>query len=154
VGISLSFSAEPRRTAWPRAAPAAGGTPAPTTLRVARVNFVYCPKEVITMFRVAFAAILLGSLTVSAVAAPPARQVFKGRIMDVRGVWGTLTLTTGEGQQAKDRTFQIQEARILSSDGVEQKVGYLREGQRVEVEMAPGGRLVQEVRVLPGGRTR
>jgi hypothetical protein len=103
------------------------------------------------MFRIVLAALLLGSwalLAPAGSAAPPAKQVFKGRIKDVRGVFGTLTLTIGEGKQAKDRKFQIQEARILSSDGVEQKIGYLQEGDRVEVEMAPDGKTVQEVRVL------
>jgi hypothetical protein len=106
------------------------------------------------MSRIVLAVLLLGPLALTApAAAPPAKQVFKGTIKDVRGVWGTLTLTMGEGKQAKGRTFQIQEARILSPDGVEQKVGYLREGDRVEVEMAADGTTVQEVRVLKPTRS-
>jgi hypothetical protein len=38
--------------------------------------------------------------------------------------------------------------------GAEWKVGDLREGDRVEVEVAAGGRIVQEVRVLPRRNTR
>jgi hypothetical protein len=100
------------------------------------------------MFRIFLTVVLLGSSALTAAAGPPAGRVFTGRIKDVRGVWGRLTLSLREGKWAKVRTFQIQEARILSSDGVEQKVDYLREGQRVRVRMAADGRTVQQVRVL------
>ena len=72
-----------------------------------------------------------------------------GSIKDVRGIYGTLTLTLGEGEQARDRTFLIREARIVGLTGAEWKAGDLREGDRVEVVMAAGDKLVQEVRVLP-----
>jgi hypothetical protein len=101
------------------------------------------------MFRITLAATLVGSLAVGALVAAPAGQVFRGRIRDVRGVYGTLTLAVGEGRQARDRTFPIREARIVGPGGAEWKVGDLREGDRVEVEMAGDGRTVQEVRVLP-----
>jgi hypothetical protein len=112
--------------------------------------------RVVTLSRIALATTLAGSLAVGALAAAPARQVFQGRIRDVRGIYGTLTLTVGEGRQARDRTFPIREARIVGPVGAEWKVGDLREGDRVEVEMAGDGRTAQEVRVLPprGGAVR
>jgi hypothetical protein len=106
------------------------------------------------MFRLTLAAALVGALTAGAPTASPGKQVFEGRIRDVRGVFGTLTLTLGEGRQARDHTFPIREARIVGPGGAEWKVGDLREGDRVEVELAGDGRTAQEVRVLPprGGR--
>jgi hypothetical protein len=109
------------------------------------------------MFRIVLAALLLGSLALIAPAAtaapPPAKQVFKGTIKDVRGIEGTLTLAL-EDKEAKDRTFQIQEARIVGLGGSEWKVGDLQEGDRVEVEMAAGGKMVQEVRVVKRPKVR
>ena len=106
------------------------------------------------MFRIAFAAVLLGSLTVSLPAAPPARQVFTGRIKDVRGTYGALTLTLGEGKRLPDRTFLITEARIVGLGRAEWKIGDLRPGDLVEVEMAGDGGLVREIRVLPARKQR
>ena len=106
------------------------------------------------MFRIAFAVVLLGSLTVSLPAAPPAPQVFTGRIKEVRGTYGTLTLTLGEGKRLTDRTFRITEARVVGQRRAEWKVGDLRPGDLVEVEMARDGRLVREVRVLPNRKRR
>jgi hypothetical protein len=106
------------------------------------------------MFRIAFTTLLLGSLGVGALAAPPARQVFAGRIKDVRGTAGTLTLAVEEGRRVTDRTFLIIEARIVGRGGAEWKPGDLRQGDLVEVEMARGGKLVQEIRVLPTRRAR
>ena len=103
------------------------------------------------MFRIAFTALLLGSLGVGALAAPPARQAFTGRIKDVRGTAGTLTLTVEEGRRVTERTFLIIEARLGGLGRAEWKPGDLSQGDLVEVEMAHGGRLVQEVRVLPAG---
>jgi hypothetical protein len=100
------------------------------------------------MFRVALATFLLGSLAAGAPAAPPARAVVRGTIKDVRGIYGTLRLTLGEGEKVRERVFIIREARIVGPAGAEWKVGDLREGDRVEVEVAAGGRVVQEVRVL------
>jgi hypothetical protein len=102
----------------------------------------------------AFAAVLAGLLTVSAPAAQAAATVFEGRIKDVGGTYGTLTLTLGEGQQAKARTFRIREARIVGPTRTEWKVGDLREGDWVEVEMTRDGQMVQEIRFLPGRRTK
>ena len=106
------------------------------------------------MSRIAFAVVLLGSLTVSLPAAPPAPQVLTGRIKDVRGSYGTLTLTPGEGKRLTDRTFRITEARIVGLGGAEWKVGDLRPGDLVEVEMARDGGLVREIRVLPDRKKR
>ncbi len=106
------------------------------------------------MLRIACAAVLMGLLLVGASAAQPTRSVFKGRIKDVRGTYGSLTLTLGEGKQAQDRTFDIQGARIVGLAGGEWKVGDLREGDPVEVEMTANGKLVQEIRVLPERRIR
>jgi hypothetical protein len=112
--------------------------------------------RVVAMSRITLATTLVGWLAVGALVAAPARQVFRGRIRDVRGIYGTLTLTVGEGRQARDRRFPIREARIVGPAGAEWKVGDLREGDRVEVEMAGDGRTAQEVRVLPtrGGAVR
>lgn len=101
------------------------------------------------MIRAAFAAVLFGVLGVRAPAAPPAPQVFEGRIKDVRGTYGTLTLTVGEGKQARDRTFPIAEARVKGPTGIEWKVGSLRPGDWVQVEMTANGRTVRVIRVLP-----
>lgn len=98
------------------------------------------------MFRFAFAAVLLGCFAFSAPAAPP---VYKGSIKDVRGTIGTLTLTLGEGKNAKDQTFLILEARVVGLSGNEGKVGDLREGDWVEVLMTADGKMVQEIRLLP-----
>jgi hypothetical protein len=106
------------------------------------------------MFRSACALVLLGALTVSAPAAPPAPMVFEGHIKDVRGTDGTLTLTLGDDKQAKDRAFLIGEARITGPDGAEMKVGDLRQGDRVQVEMTADGRIVQEIRVLPAHKAK
>lgn len=101
------------------------------------------------MIRVAVTAVLLGAFAVSASAAPPAPQVFEGRIRDVRGTDGTLTLTLREGEEARDRMFLITEARIKGPTGLEWKVGNLRVGERVQVELTPSGRMVRVIRVLP-----
>ena len=106
------------------------------------------------MFRIAFAVVLLGSLTVSLPAAPPAPQVFTGRVKDVRGTYGALTLTLGEGNRLTDRTFRITEARVVGQGRAEWKVGDLRPGDLVEVEMARDRRVVQEIRVLPDRKKR
>jgi hypothetical protein len=106
------------------------------------------------MFRSACAIVLLGVLTVSAPAAPPAAMVFEGPIKDVRGTAGTLTLTLGEGKQVKERAFLILVARITGPDGAELKVGDLRQGDRVQVEMTADGRMVQLIRVLPANKAK
>jgi len=107
------------------------------------------------MFRIAFAAVLLGSMSISVPAAQYQKRgpVFTGRIKDVRGGMGLLTLTMGEGKSATDRTFKIPEARIVGPAGSEWKVGDLREGDRVEVELTLDRKTVQEVRVLPNRKT-
>ena len=101
------------------------------------------------MVRIAVAAVLLGWTTVSAPAAPPVQRVSEGRIADVRGTSGTLTLTRDEAGHAGDRTFDIQHARIVGPGGAEWKVGDLQVGDRVRVVLAPGRTIVQEVRVVP-----
>src|SRR5258708_31603 len=104
------------------------------------------------MFRIALAAVLLGSWTLSVPAAaqvPRRGMVFTGQIKDVRGTLGSLTLTMGKGKQTRDRTFKIPEARIVGPAGSEWKVGDLRKGHRVEVEMTADGETVKEIRVLP-----
>jgi hypothetical protein len=113
------------------------------------------PEKVITMmFRIAFASVVLGSLTVSLPAAPPAPRVFTGRVKDIRGTDGTLARTIGEGKRLTDRAFLITEARIVGPGGAEWKVEALRPGDLVEVEMALQGELVQEIRVLPDRKNR
>jgi len=105
------------------------------------------------MFRIALAAaVVLGSwaLSVPAVAQLPQRgKVFPGRIKDVRGTMGALTLTIGKGKQARDRKFQIPEARVVGPTGSEWKVGDLRNGDRVEVELTGDAATVREIRVFP-----
>jgi hypothetical protein len=101
------------------------------------------------MFRIVLASVLLAFLTVPLLASPPDPQVFKGRIKDILGTDGTLTLTLEEGKQLTDRSFLIKEARIVGPDRAEMKLDDLRKGDSVEVEMAPGGKLVQEIRVVP-----
>jgi hypothetical protein len=98
------------------------------------------------VFRFAFAAVLLECFAFSAPAAPP---VYKGYIKDVRGTDGSLTLTLGEGKNAKDQTFPIPGARIVGLSGNEGKVGDLLEGDWVEVLMTADGKTVQEIRLLP-----
>ena len=106
------------------------------------------------MSRIVLAVLLLGPLALTApAAAPPAKQVFKGTIKDVRGIDGTLTLTL-EGKEAKTKTFQIQEARIVGLGGSEWKVGDLQEGDQVEVKMTADAKMVQEVRVVKRPKAR
>jgi hypothetical protein len=100
------------------------------------------------MFRIVVATLVLALCAAGGSAAPRARQVFKGTIQDVRGIYGTLTLRLAESTPVRQRTFRIHEARIVGLPGAEWKVGDLREGDRVEVEMAADGRTVQEVRVV------
>jgi hypothetical protein len=106
------------------------------------------------MSRILITAVVLGSLTAGALAAPPAPQVFTGRIKDIRGTDGTLTLTLGEGKEAMDRNFLIMEARIVGQGGAEWKVDDLHRGDLVEVEMARGGKLVKEIRFVSDGQNR
>jgi hypothetical protein len=114
------------------------------------------------MFRFAFAAVLLGAVASlvchgqQPARAPqtPAPQVFKGQIKDVKGTEGTLTLAQKGGKRDTDRTFQVQTARIVDQSKSELKIGSLRPGDWVEVEMAPDGRTVQEIRVLPPPKER
>jgi hypothetical protein len=101
------------------------------------------------MFRITLAFVLLASLTVTLLASPQDLQVFKGRLKEIRGTDGTLTLTLEEGKQLTDRSFLIKDARIVGPDRAELKIDDLRKGDRVEVEMAPGGKQVQEIRVVP-----
>jgi hypothetical protein len=93
-------------------------------------------------------------LTASVLAAPPAPLVFTGRIKDIQGTLGTLTLTLVEGKWVTDRTFLITEARIVGLGGAEWKVEDLRQGDLVDVEMALGGKLVQRIRVLADRKDR
>jgi hypothetical protein len=101
------------------------------------------------MFGSTCAIVLWGALTASAPVAPPAPMVFEGTIKDVRGTDGSLTLTIGQGKQAKDWVFLIVEARIMGPDGDEIKVGDLRRGDRVKIEMTRDGRMVQLIHLLP-----
>jgi len=64
-----------------------------------------------------------------------------------------LTLTIGKGKNATDQKFQIPEARIVGPTGSEWKVGDLRNGDRVEVEMTSNGKTVREIRYLPPKQT-
>jgi hypothetical protein len=105
------------------------------------------------MFRIAFTSVLFGALTAGLPAAPPAPRVFTGRVKDIRGTDGTLTLILGEGKRLTDRAFRITEARIVGPGRAEWKVEDLRRGDLVEVEMALDGDLVQEIRVLPDRKT-
>jgi len=111
-------------------------------------------REAMIMFRCACAIVLLGALAVNAAAASAAPMVFEGQIKDVRGVDGILTLTVGEGKQAKDQLFPISEAKIKGTDGAELKVEDLRLGDRVQVEMTADGRLVRVIRVLPASKAK
>jgi hypothetical protein len=63
-------------------------------------------------------------------------------------------LVLGHGKQAKDRTFLIGEATIKGPDQAEWKVGDLREGDRVQVEMTAENQMVRMVRVLPAQRAK
>ena len=98
------------------------------------------------MFRIGCAIVLLGTFAFRAAAAPP---TYEGRIKDIRGIDGILTLTVGQDKLAKDMTLSISEARILGTDGAEMKVGDLQPGDRVRVIMTPDGRMVEVIRLLP-----
>src|SRR5262249_30520866 len=112
---------------------ASGPPGAPRSLRGKAAGAVYLrylragrrpcrPERVLTMIRIALAFVLLASLTVTLLAAPPEPQVFKGRIKDILGTNGTLTLTLGEGKQLTDRSFLIKGARIVVPGQGELKV--------------------------------
>jgi hypothetical protein len=100
------------------------------------------------MFRFACVFILFGALAVSAPAAPPEPVVFEGHIKDVFGTDGTLTLTLRQGNRDTDRDFLIGEAKIKGLYGDEMKVGDLRRGDRVQLEMTADGRIVRVIRLL------
>jgi hypothetical protein len=104
------------------------------------------------MFRSACAIVVWGAITAGTPADPPAPAAFEGRIKDVRGTSGTLTLALGDGRQARDRAFLIVEARVRGPGGSEWKVGDLRAGDRVRVELTADGGMVQVIRVLPAAR--
>jgi hypothetical protein len=104
------------------------------------------------MIRSTWALVLFGAILARAPAAPPTLVVFEGHIKDIRGTAGTLTLTLGDGGQARDRTFLIGEATIRGPERAEWKVGDLRAGDRVEVVLTADGRTVRLVRVLPAER--
>jgi hypothetical protein len=109
--------------------------------------------EINTMLRICLAVFLLGASLVSAVAPPvkpPGPKVFQGRISDVRGILGTLTLISGAGKDARELKFKISGARIVGLAGAEWKIGDLQEGDKVQVKLTPDGKLVQEVRVVKG----
>jgi hypothetical protein len=73
----------------------------------------------------------------------------EGRIKDVRPALGILILSVGKGKEARERRFDIAEARIVGPSGAEWKGQDLHIGDRVRVEMTEDGTLVQQVRVLP-----
>ena len=106
------------------------------------------------MFRSTCAIVLCGALAVSALAAPPDPMVSEGPIKDVLGTDGTLTLTLGDGKQAKDRAFLIGEPRITGPDGDEMKVGDLRRGDRVQLKMTADGRMVRVIHLLAAQRAK
>ncbi len=109
------------------------------------------------MLRIAVAVLLvLAALAAPSAGAPPEKkgQVFKGVIKDLRGIEGVLVLTSKEGAKDKDRTFKISRARIVGLAGAEWKIGDMREGDQVEVEMTRDGGLVQEVRVVAARRKK
>jgi hypothetical protein len=98
------------------------------------------------MLRALLALTVTGGL---AVAQPPAKPtVYKGTVKDVLAADGTLNLTEIEGGGGKDRAFPIARARIIDEGKSEIKIGDLRPGDRVEVEMDAGGKIVNEVRVI------
>jgi hypothetical protein len=103
-----------------------------------------------TMIRLAVGVVLLAGLTLTAPgrAALPKPKVYAGTIKDVRGVDGVLTLTMKDGKKTKDQKFRIADARFVGLAGDEIKIGDLRKGDYVEVEMTRDGRLVREVRVV------
>jgi hypothetical protein len=103
------------------------------------------------MLRVACAAaLLLGALPVLAAAEEENKEkTFRAQIKDVLGTDGTLIVTVGKGDEAKDRSLLIKDARFVGPDKSEIKVGDLRKGDLVEIEMTPDGKAVHEVRVLP-----
>jgi hypothetical protein len=107
------------------------------------------------MPHILLAVFVLGSLLMKAAPPParPGRPVFEGIIKDVKGRFGTLLLTVGKGKEARDRTCQIQEARIVGLAGAEWKIDDLRAGDRVAVVLTADGKIVQEVRVLDGKPT-
>jgi hypothetical protein len=106
------------------------------------------------MFRIEITSVLLASLAASLPAAPPVPLVFTGRIQDVRGTDGILTVTLGDGKRLTERSFLITEARVVGLGGAEWKVQDLRRGDRVEVEVVLHSGLVRKVRVLPDSKKR
>jgi hypothetical protein len=84
-------------------------------------------------------------------AAPGGRgaKVYEGRIKDVRPVWGILVLTVGEGKKARDIRFDMTDARIVGPSGNEWKGQDIYIGDRVRVRLTAGGKLVQQITVLP-----
>jgi hypothetical protein len=107
--------------------------------------------------RLALVAVLLAGVALVASAqrrAPRKGKVYAGTIKDVRGAAGTLTLSMKASKGTKDRKFRIAEARFVGLDGDEIKVGDLREGNYVEVEMTADNRLVREVRVVKPPRRK
>jgi hypothetical protein len=111
-------------------------------------------RPITMMFRIAITSILLASLAGSLPAAPPAPLVFTGRIQDVRGTDGILTVTLGDGKRLTERSFLITEARVVGLGGAEWKVQDLRRGDRVEVEVVLRSGLVRKVRVLPDSKKK
>ncbi len=106
------------------------------------------------MFRIASAIALPGVLAVLVSAAPPAPSVFQGYVNDVRGTDGTITLTVRQDNQVRSRQFWILDARVKGPTGTEWKIGDLRPGDRVEVELVADGRTVRVIRVLPEQKVR
>jgi hypothetical protein len=106
------------------------------------------------MFRIASAITLLGVLALLVPAAPPAPLVFQGHVKDVRGTNGILTLVVKQDNQVRSRQFSILDARAKGPTGTEWKIGDLRPGDRVEVELVADGRTVRVIRVLPAQKVR
>src|SRR5437588_518160 len=79
-----------------------------------------------------------GGLTL---AQPVKPAVYKGTVKVLQAADGDLTLTDIVNGGGKDRTFQIARARIVDEGKSEIKIGDLREGDVVEVEMDGGGKI-------------
>jgi hypothetical protein len=65
-----------------------------------------------------------------------------------------ITLTLRQDNQVRSRQFSTLEARVKGPTGIEWKIGDLRPGDRVEIELTADGRTVRVIRVLTEQKAR